>query len=426
MQLEYIASGTSHTRFSLSKCMGSDEALALINNHVLDVVQGVNDHQYGLLFNAYTEKRYGPVFHDHFTKASSIHADSGGLQVMTLGRVLTEEVKEGVYETQSKYSDVAMSFDEIPVQITQKAIKAVTTGRFFDKDIFEEKAKRSGYNLAKQIEYFDKVGSNAKAMLIIQGNGIEWFKKWTEIVLKEVPQDMWKKIAGVSISSSVLGGGLLESVEQAAAIPFLPCPDEIKGKVHLLGVGSIKRLFPFALLYQSGFLKPDHLSYDSTSHTIGLSNGTFISKDGRLRKFGKHHVKNMEDYLDQIVEAFPFFSGKFNLEDAVASLATTSSSESWEYFGNDERIREYHAFMFAATFTSVQNMTYHVSQSFYDQTSLLSSLGAEGLSNLQSLLEVNDESSFNHWMKTIGSRYIQSQRIPEKSASSTASLDDLF
>jgi len=48
----------------------------------------------------------------------NIHADSGGLQAITLGKKIDSNLKTQVYNIQSQYADIGMSFDEIPITTT--------------------------------------------------------------------------------------------------------------------------------------------------------------------------------------------------------------------------------------------------------------------------------------------------------------------
>ena len=52
------------------------------------------DQDVGLLFNAFSEKRFGPIFNNLYRKQIyGVYADSGGLQAITLGREITPEFK---------------------------------------------------------------------------------------------------------------------------------------------------------------------------------------------------------------------------------------------------------------------------------------------------------------------------------------------
>lgn len=425
VKLEYIASGMGHTRVSLSRSSESPDTLRDINEKVFKHIQGINNHGYGILFNAYSEKKFGEIYR-HFKDVSSVHSDSGGLQVVTLGKELTDAVKRDVYSVQAKYSDIAMSFDEIPLVVDGRSAINDMSSRRFDSENFSEYAKKSGYNLAKQIEYFVEVGVDTKPLMIVQGNGYSWFQKWVDIIMKEVPSDLHSKIGGVSIAGTSLGNGMLEAIERAAVVPDLPCPDEIKSKVHLLGVGSVVRLMPFAILSHSGYIKNTHISYDSTSHTMGMSNGSFISRNsGKIARYGKTHMGNLVDFKGDIDHYYPHLKDLMSIDDAIESLTTNSSSRSWEYFSSEERIRDYHVFMVAATFASIMNFTGHVNSMFKDSQMLRKRMISDKQISLMSLFDVSDKGSFDVWFNAIGKRYVKSDRISDVKKK-TSSLEGLF
>jgi len=424
LNLEYIASGMGHTRFALSRSYQNNSVLDRIDKEVFAPIQGAHGHSYGILFNAHTEKKFGAAY-DRFKSVSSVHADSGGLQVVTLGKMITDSLRQAVYEKQGKHSTVAMSFDEVPVVVNNRSVINDLNSKRFDKDNFDSYAKKSGYNLASQIEYFRTHGYKTKPMMIVQGNGIYWFQRWVEVLLKEVPIDMHCQIAGVSIAGTSIGNGLLEAIERAASVPVLPCEEDIKANVHLLGVGSIARLFPSAILYQTGYLNQNtHLSYDSTSHTMKLSNGSYLNSRGKLQLYGTTNVKVIEEYHRDIIRYFGDVGARFSLSDVVESLTTNSSKRSWDYFSSEDRVEQYHVFMVAAAFASIANFTYHVNSLFREESSLLKWLSREGQSILSTLLQVTDYNEFIKWSKTIGPK-VHSQRLETKAAN-VSSLDDLF
>jgi len=70
------------------------------------------------LYNAYTEKQHVKEFaHLDNLGSDSVYADSGGLQIVTAGKSITEEMKMEIYKTQT-YADYAMCFDVIPLSST--------------------------------------------------------------------------------------------------------------------------------------------------------------------------------------------------------------------------------------------------------------------------------------------------------------------
>ena len=48
-----------------------------------------------MLYNAFCEHSYGEKFQKYASHVHKIHADSGGLQVITVGKAVTPELKQG-------------------------------------------------------------------------------------------------------------------------------------------------------------------------------------------------------------------------------------------------------------------------------------------------------------------------------------------
>src|ERR1700747_276462 len=178
--LHYISSGMSHTRINSVK---DPKTIEWIKSAVRKTSN--ENYQVGFLYNAYKEKSLGVLFDRHYRDAlCDIHADSGGLQMITLGHSITPELKKQIYEHQSKYSTIAMSFDEIPV--TSSGVIDFANRRF-NTHLVEEKAIASGKNLVDQLLLFANNKTKAKPLLIAQGNCMETYCRWVDIVQKQIP-----------------------------------------------------------------------------------------------------------------------------------------------------------------------------------------------------------------------------------------------
>jgi len=278
--LEYVASGCSYYRLNYDEAYRGD--LNKFINRCLTAMQGVGDHKFSLLYNAHVEKKFGPMLQDHFRQGvHQVYADSGGLQIITLGHKITEELKNKVYANQAKYANIAMSFDEIPVGMLEqgRVEKKDMKGRYFDHVNFEARAKETGINLRKQIEFFDKAKSEAKPLFICHGNDRDTFVAWSEIALRQVPKSLHSRIGGIAISGASLGTGPLEDVKRAFYYTQLPL-SETTPHLHMLGIGSVYRLAPTLMFIKSGLFGDTHVSYDSTSLTSGPHLGRYYGVDG--------------------------------------------------------------------------------------------------------------------------------------------------
>jgi hypothetical protein len=276
MILDYVSSGNSSIKIFRDSTMemskeNIDAARAMF--------KGISrDHRrYSALFNAYTEPAIGIAIHNHFKDVvSSSHADSGGLQMMTLGKSVTEAEKMKIYETQGKYSDIAMCFDEIPIATAGgKTGMTDMSGRYFDHALVKEKATATGVNLRNQINKFRDMGSKAKPMLIMQGNCLPSYQEWVNYACDAVGADLLGDVYGISVAGTSLGGGMLESVVKAAASTILTFPSELNSKkIHLLGVGSPSRFLPYIPFKDK--LEDCHVSFDSTTHTHATFKGVIV------------------------------------------------------------------------------------------------------------------------------------------------------
>ena len=111
----------------------------------------------------------GPNIDEPFTKIfpKGIHADSGGLQMITLGKgTVTKEDRIKIYNTQAAYSHYAMSFDEIPSLIKDDI-------RYYLPHTVKQKGLESGYNLKEQYDHFSTLDTKCKIIPIAQGWGID-------------------------------------------------------------------------------------------------------------------------------------------------------------------------------------------------------------------------------------------------------------
>ena len=317
---EYVASGLSHTRVTLARC-STDLDVQIIIQDLVSSIQDHYNHKFSVLYNAYAESNFPIHFSRVFgNKVHTIHSDSGGLQVITQGKQFTPELKKQVYDNQAINSDIAMSFDEIPVKtISSNSVKVTAKNtKIFDPSLFEHCARKSGQNLKEQVNLFWAKGDTrrAKILPIIQGNSIDNYKLWHELLLESIEPEQYSILGGRSISTAALGMGIKEEIERIIAIESL-------GKefnyCHLLGLGSIQRFLPLLILKQNGFLKHISLiSYDSTTHTANGSLGNYFCSSGRHIDVGKYRSPLLtfvtEDIFTNINNFNPGFFTRYNID----------------------------------------------------------------------------------------------------------------
>lgn len=289
-EFHYIASGTSHLRVTSFR---EEEDIAWLNNQFVEM-QKPDFCGFGLLYNAFTEKRNGVCINERFKDSlCDIHADSGGLQIMTVGATADDEQKNAIYAHQAKHSTIAMSFDEIPVaRVGSRSTLSQATDRLYRFDMLEDCAKQSGINLAKQLKFFADSGSESKIMMIAQGNDQSTFNKWVEILQDQIPNELLEFIGGVAMSSASIGGGDLENIESAFTFSQLPLKFKCN-QLHLLGVGAFQRLIPTVVFSENGVYKDTVISFDSTSHSGDLTRGTVRSAPGVRTDLPRWHDRSV-------------------------------------------------------------------------------------------------------------------------------------
>lgn len=308
MILDYISSGTSGLkiyRHATGLCEDSD------TYELRKVIKSLTQEnfRYSMLFNAYTELGIGKAAKEFYEdKVHKIYSDSGGLQIITLGRQLTDADKEAIYEIQGNLSHVAMCFDEIPITTTNSGRLQITDmgSRMFDPTKVKEKATATGLNVKAQIRKFKEMGSKTRPMLILQGNDIDSFQQWIDYACDAIGSDL-SEVCGISLAGTTLGGGSLENIVRIAAGTLCTYPVELNiENTHMLGVGTPIRLAPFVALQRN--MKQKYLSFDSTTHSHAVFKGTIIM-NGRTQKVAAIEPSNREIIVQSINK---FLNGRCN------------------------------------------------------------------------------------------------------------------
>ncbi len=414
---EYVASGCSYLRILFPEAYEDQECKLWIN----DVFQKMQDkgkhHSFSLLFNAWTEKGFGEKFKEHYTTIDKVYADSGGLQILTQGKQITEKEKSQVYSVQSKSSHIGFSFDEIPVSFSgEKSSRLDLSNRWFDWTKFEDCAKLTGKNVAEQIKTFLDEKSECKPLFIAQGNCLETYQKWTELALKEIPKEHHKYIGGVAMGAAALGHGRLEDIQRAFYFTQLPI-EAAHNHMHLLAVGSVFRLLPNLVFIHSGVYKDIHISYDSTTHTSGCHMGRLYLNEKNF-DFPRHFDKIVWNKVHKNIIDQGFDSG-LTLEEYHASMNMASKKYEEKYGSRIPLIKAY----VATTCASIANFIDHVEKCYSSKKELLKlAEKQDSYIILNSLYEVKNLDDWNHWEKEIG-RFVKSHSVDSEKR---VTLEDFF
>lgn len=326
--------------------------------------------------------------------------------MVTLGHTITEELKESVYANQALNSQIAMCFDVIPIRTLAgaRSDRLDLSNRRFDRSDLERCARATGKNLKRQIEYFLEKGTQAKPMLIAQGNDYDSYMKWVEYIQDEMPKEYVKHIGGIAMGAAALGKGSLEDIKRAFYFTQLPIELENKN-LHLLGVGSVYRMLPQLIFGQSGLYKDVHMSYDSTTHTSGVVQGRYYMDDFAFC-FTRAYDDSYRIVMEDMKQNFPCIH--YSVDDLYNVLNCSSKTYQSRYGSIDPSLQLYVAYVAS----SIKN--------FIDQVDRVSRSKAEvmkfakGLDKnaFDALYSVQTPKDFEHWVKHVGP-YMSSEPVRE-------------
>jgi len=429
---DYVASGLSHTRIT-TEYSGSHSTTQMIVKDISSSVQDHHNHKISVLYNAYTEEKFSQKIPRVFgPEYKNIYSDSGGLQILTLGKQFTPELKRRIYRNQGLYSDFAMSFDEIPIENVSSSTSITSkNNKVYNSSLLNDYAKKSGNNLKEQIQIFQELGTDRRATIlpIIQGNTIQGCKDWFYYLFDPLTEDERAITSGLSFSMAAYGIGIKEELERIILMEELK---EFYSHCHLLGISSIQRFLPLLILKYNGFLKNvDYLSYDSTSLTSNITRGRYLDKKGQQFSLGRFknpivtHV--VEDMLDNIKEFNPGLLERYSLdlnEDVLyATICQPSKFES--------------SIAYPKEYLGVYNFLFYISQAYNfirlfnnslesksELENLISKYGYGFSGSLFSLLEnVHSIEEYVEWESHVGSS-LKSRKITHKSTIDFNSMFD--
>lgn len=403
--LEYVASGISSTGFVSSNSNLEVNYL----KQLLNLLNTNKEHQFSFLFNAHMEKPIGQKIKELYNM-EGIYSDSGGLQIITQGLELNEDLKQKVYHTQGLYSSYAMSFDEIPVvELSQTSARMDYTSRFFDSDNYKEKAKLSGINLNNQINKFKEMGVECKPLMILQGNCYDTFLRWTEIVYNEVEVENRKFIGGIAMGSPAIGFGLVEDIQKIFYYTQISeIYKEIPKHLHILGVGSISRLIPLISFMKNGLLHDTHISYDSTTASHALFKGQ-VFLDTKTINFGKYYNKIWDEVYEKTKELVNFLD--VDKTEFLEVLKTPDIKNLTKKFNNEDKAREIQV----KTKTSILTLTVFNFMNFVDcmiqnNDIFLSQINPKEWNSIYNLGIIKDAKDYFEWER-INLKYLNSKKV---------------
>jgi len=353
MKFEYVVSGLT---------MGIDDLyynpvvaqpyIHHMNEKINSVNNKYDNQNLSLLFNAHTEKKHGITMNDTMQNSwNRLFADSGGLQLSRMKSGITPELKERIYEYQAKYCDVAMIFDELPIEFDLSrtggnSMKAGVTGRRFLRDQVKTSAEATRDNVKRQIEVFKRENSRAKVMLISQGQDVETFREYIEIICDGLDnEEIETMCTGIAPSSQCNGNAFAHRLEMIYSIREYQVPDNLKKNVHLLGVGNHDALLPF-IVTPKYFDFIENLSYDSSSHASSWFFSRYRNKDFKqcVMEIPARATKTIQDIhqndlipvIEEIMETNKKAFDEFNITTAEQLI---NDSTKWSIYNKETERR---------------------------------------------------------------------------------------
>lgn len=410
-KFEYVLSGCGHTLMTLKDC-GSDAVAPYVREIIKKAEAKLEDHTITGLYNAFAEANNGANLYKGKFFSAPLHADSGGLQMITLGKGVTEELKNKVYESQAKHSGVAMCFDDIPA--TQE--KNVSL-RLFKEGLVEEKAKATALNVVEQAKAFERLKTDAKIFLIIQGNCVDTYHKWADICVKNIPEDLHHWIGGISMAGTTSGTGDREDVDRIYAFSTLPVPREWKRQIHLLGIGSASRMLSVTGFMHSGLIEDyTRVSYDSTTHSSALTFRRYVDEDSKTHAYGWDRTETEKIY--NITKQYYDIHANFDEYFDIVNESRTLFIEKYPF----EELYKYHEAMIATCMVSVYHCAAQLEQQ-YSSVKKYKRMCTGKLKPLQHLTEIKNPADYQHYMNQVG-KYLTSKKV--KRDDEFSSLDSFF
>lgn len=419
-KFEYVLSALQMIRLAVSAFYDSPGATEAVNKY-LRTFNGAPDAPYKVsgLFNGFVEERIGPLLKQQYPNSfQNVHVDSGGLQVITLGKQITPELKTQIYTTQANYGTVAMCFDEIPLHVTSRSENNKNNRTSIDNKLFVvsemlDSAKATGRNVNEQLQKFNELGSACEVMLIAQGNNRQDFADWVHAAYDEVDPSLQHQIHGIALADTCIGNGTLESVEMCAAYNLIDI-DHIKKNIHFLGVGSLRRLVPVIELCRSGWFPSDtNISFDSTTHTSMLIMGRYTDERCRIQQIGKRLTPNNLKFFSQVYDLIAAnFDTSISKEDYVKHITDNlqdaqTMRKTPEFSSVAELTYFFYCIQCVHNFMSAINACMSSPEAYY---TYLTDVSRKKMKPMLQLANVKTLVDMDEWFR-LYSRYVDSKRI---------------
>lgn len=389
------------------------------------------------LYNAYTEKNHVDEFKRLENLGSdSVYADSGGLQIVTAGKSITEDIKKEIYKTQS-YADYAMCFDVIPlssVSLTRTRNERSNIGnKIFHSVNHQESAFATGDNVKAQASYFRSIGAKTKVIIIVQGNDTDDMVNFFKNIESRLSPEDYENIGGIAVADTCIGNGEYESIQMLRAAKRIAdfCHPNLRKHLHVLGVGSISRMRPILYLLKSGYLHEfDRVSYDSSSHTSTFQYG-LLKLDGTCKSIGSYKTPAVDKHFRNVYRLFDDTLSDYVTEDEFMTNIFGDGMGDWKFSTIKNRILQTDdPFSIASTllcnaahtYFQIHNFVTNLDRVMTDELGVTESNDMK-VKALNSLLAIKDDKQLDKW-DAQNKIYLTSKKI--KADRDNVSLEEFF
>jgi hypothetical protein len=371
------------------------------------------------LFNAYTEANFSEKFGTlNNIGAAARYADSGGLQIVTVGKQITDAIKQQIYKTQTA-ADYAMCFDVIPLEsfsVTRTRNERSNVGnKIFNNSKHAESGRLTGLNIKQQIKTFRELGAKTKVIPIIQGNNADDMILYFNQIAAQLSDEDYAFISGMAVADTCIGNGVLESIEMLKGAKEITkiCHDNIKKHLHILGVGSVSRMRPILYLNKSGYLNTfEKVSYDSSSHTSTFDYG-LLKVNGTCTALGSVRTPKAEAHFQNVYRLFNRFLSSKVTQGEFLDMILGDGKRDWKYSTVKDLANSFSEEKMMIAYLIKTIHTYYQIDNFVTCLDRVLEEQSSGIKEIDSLLQVSSDQEMASWFKHI-SRSVKSKRIKRK------------
>jgi hypothetical protein len=252
-------------------------------------------------------------------------------------------------------------------------------------------------------------------MLIAQGNDYDSYMKWVEYIVDELTPDHVRKIGGIAMGAAALGKGSLEDIKRAFYYAHLPIELESR-HLHLLGVGSVYRMLPQIIMMQNGVYQDVQMSYDSTTHTSGVTQGRYYMNDTTFT-FTRAFDDSYRIVLEDIKRNYPFY--ELDVDQFYECLNVSSRTYEAKHGSINNSLQTYVAYVSSC----IKNFIEQVDRISQSREAVMKFAKGLDRNAFDALYSVHTPEDFAHWLRHVGP-YMDTQPVLEYTEPS--SLEGLF